>query len=702
MSLRFLRYMVPRSALPVPGLKIMWKMVLVLAILTTSSYTQINDIKKMSPSKRRAFMRDSLRLERNKKMNNTAKENTKPGNKAAGNPTDTTPIIDSKQQKSVPTAFSGNLPIPDSIMIKELFVRDVQIRDVLTGLAIRHNVNILIDSDVKGRISINLTNISLKKALPLIVTENGYLLTVVQGIIKVRMPPVPEPEPEKEPAFEITLKKGKLTVDIKDIPIERVVRKLVDVSAKTIILGKNAKGTISSYYKNIEFEKALKLIVITNGFKMRENDGVITISKDEWVSSGTDGKNGLKGRSNINVKGNLVTLEVTNAPLAQIVNSITEQGGLSAVIYGNLIGNVTAKLKNISVTQALTYLFRGTDFTFWLKDDIYFIGSKEMKAITNSKLLILKHMKADEIMDLIPKELIKNMKVKVVPAQNAIMTMGTYEAINGLEDYINKIDLPVAQILIEALVIDFDMDKIRNYGVDLFLGSTKNQGPESIYPAFQMTAGKNDTEGFFNGIPGLKDVLSLPKNFVARIEALEQEKVLNVRSRPQIATLNGKTASITVGQTQYFLLKSETDFNQNQSTTTRTQEKFTKIQADVTLTVTPFVTGKGEITVEIIADFSEPEGSFNSTVPPTINRRYLKSTVRLRESETIVLGGLIKEGVNSDRRQFPILGSIPILGWLFKNVNTTRSKTQLMIFVTPHIYYGKDANVDVEKVIKEM
>ena len=74
--------------------------------------------------------------------------------------------------------------------------------------------------------------------------------------------------------------------------------------------------------------------------------------------------------------------------------------------------------------------------------------------------------------------------------------------------------------------------------------------------------------------------------------------------------------------------------------------------------------------------------------------------MRLRDGETIVLGGMVKESVNDVYRQVPFLGSIPIIGWLFRNVERVHSKSQLLIFVTPHIYYGSEGSVDVADEIE--
>nr|MDQ3003679.1 hypothetical protein [Fibrobacterota bacterium] len=317
-------------------------------------------------------------------------------------------------------------------------------------------------------------------------------------------------------------------------------------------------------------------------------------------------------------------------------------------------------------------------------------------------LIVLRHLKVDEVMELLPASLTKDAQLKAVKSQNAIMVMGTYEIIDGLTQYIAQIDLPVAQILIEALVVDVDMDRIRQYGAELFLGDYKKvASTEHFYPNIDQVLNKDRSQSILDAIPGVRDIVSLPKNFVAKVEALEQEKVLKIRSRPQIATLNGSEATITVGQTQYFLLKSETDITQVAGVSSRTTERFEKIEANVTLTVTPFVTGQGEITCDIIPDFSEPEGSFDSRTPPTLNRRVLKSKVRLRDGETIVLGGLVKESLNRNTRQLPFFGSIPVLGWLFKNDSSVKSRSQLMIFVTPHVFYGKDAAVNPDKYLKK-
>jgi type II secretory pathway component GspD/PulD (secretin) len=350
--------------------------------------------------------------------------------------------------------------------------------------------------------------------------------------------------------------------------------------------------------------------------------------------------------------------------------------------------------------RALDFLFAGSEYTWWKRDGAWVVGPAGSPGVANSELLSLKHVKAEEALDLIPQSIQKNAQLKLVKSLNGIMVLGARETIEGLKAYLTNLDKPVPQILIEALVVDIDMDKVRNIGMRAFLGKAGiGNNSRNIYPSTDMTFDAWDVDWALKAA-GMKDVVKLPDDFFLKINALEQEKLLQVRSRPQISTLNGSEAKLSVGQTQYFLLNSETSYNETStSTKTSTTQRFEKIEANVTLTVTPYVSGEGEITCEIVPDFSEPEGAFSSTMPPTINHRVFKSKVRLRDGETIILGGLVKESLNRVDDQVPFLGSIPILGNLFKNRSSIKSRSQLMIFVTPHIYYGEDAKVDPDKVM---
>ncbi|MCH9032238.1 MAG: hypothetical protein IIB00_08275, partial [candidate division Zixibacteria bacterium] len=91
---------------------------------------------------------------------------------------------------------------------------------------------------------------------------------------------------------------------------------------------------------------------------------------------------------------------------------------------------------------------------------------------------------------------------------------------------------------------------------------------------------------------------------------------------------------------------------------------------------------------------------FDPDIPPTIDRRVLESMVKVGDGETIVLGGLVSTTETESVKKFPFLGDIPIIGRLFQNKTKTSNKSELMIYITPHVYYGSEGSINIENVIR--
>jgi type IV pilus assembly protein PilQ len=188
--------------------------------------------------------------------------------------------------------------------------------------------------------------------------------------------------------------------------------------------------------------------------------------------------------------------------------------------------------------------------------------------------------------------------------------------------------------------------------------------------------------------------VSLPANFRASIQALETADIVKVHSTPQIATINGNQASITIGETRYYKMHKETRAaTTNQDNLIGTDERFEQQKFDTKLEVTPWVMDSGYVMVKIRPEFNIPRSGGSDDRPPTVDSRVLESMVRLRNGQTIVLGGQRQTEKVLNSRGVPYLSSIPILGWLFSNKTWTNVETQMMIFLTPRVYYGNEAEV---------
>jgi type IV pilus assembly protein PilQ len=335
-------------------------------------------------------------------------------------------------------------------------------------------------------------------------------------------------------------------------------------------------------------------------------------------------------------------------------------------------------------------ILRNTNFSYRESEGIYFVGEKTNKALMATKLIKLKYLRSDKILDMVPQSILSQATLKVMKEHNGVVVIAPGDVVAQAEEFFNQIDKPVAQVLIEAIVVDYDRSKGFELGVDAgFKGSRDTLSRSStdiLIPGIDIQFSGSQIK---DALQGVKNIGKLPSNFYLNLKALEQKGIANVKSRPLIATLNGSPASLSIGTTQYFLLKTTTPYRDQTQTYFQESQNFQTIEADIKLEITPYVGADGQITVEIKPDFRVPVGTFSSDIPPTIAKRSMSSTLVMREGETIVLGGLIEERETESRIQTPILGSIPLLGYLFSSTSKSTRKSELIIYVTPHISYGE-------------
>ena len=567
------------------------------------------------------------------------------------------------------------------------------VADLLRVLADRYSINLSVDRQVGGVITINFSRLAVSDALKFIIEESGLKYRITNRILLIYLPPPPTVRKKTPSPLRTERADSLLTIDVQDVNLSEFVRTLADTSGRNIMLERGVTGQVTGFIQKAPFETALRTLLDVNGLRLRIIDNIYRIDR---IESAPDAQgNTTRERTIVSVTDSLVTLDVSNADINLVLREITTQSGVDLFTYGRLQGTITARLTDVRIDRALSYLFRGTDYTYRREQDIYFVGNKDIRGITSMELIQLNHMKADGILDMLPERLNAQATFKIVKELNSLLVIGTQDIISEAEEFIALIDQPSPQILLDVLVVDLRQSEGSEFG----FSAVQDTSPiplSSYFPGIQLTYPGNDLESFFGA--GL--IARLPPNFRARFRALEQEGIVSVRSQPRIATLSGHEASITIRTTQYFLLESQGVFSTPGSPVSQTSQRFERIEANAILKITPWVSASGEITTVIHPEFNTPVGTLSADVPPTIDSRIIDSTVRLNDGETIILGGLIEETEQKEYRKFPLLGDIPLIGRLFRNSKTSKVKNQLLIFVTPHLYYGNDGGVDVEDVLK--
>ncbi|MDX1545800.1 MAG: type II and III secretion system protein [Rhodothermales bacterium] len=594
-----------------------------------------------------------------------------------------------------------SLPEAARALLTMLNVKDADLRDVFRTIAHEHSINLMVDNRIERRVTVRLAALPVIEALRFLCMQNGLALSRTGHIFRIA--PKPEPPPVPEPPPRVAVREGLLTVDLRGDDLERVVRLVAQQSGQNIIVRRGVGGTLTGSLRGIPLEEGLRALAATNGFAIRRIDGIYHIDR-----LGMDAEGGPAARAFfVEARDSLIHLDVVDAPIAHILREIAAQTDADLITYDTPEERITAKADSLTLEAALDLLLRRTRATYRREGARYFIGDRETSGIADTRLIRLHHLRAEAALDLLPPRIREHATLQVVREHNGLMVTGTRDVIVEVEHIVREVDHPTPQILIEALVVDFEANDLFEFG--LGFGRNREEALAARREGYRFEGGATEdaaglqiggnghqvndflrdyVDPLTNGLFGVRTVGRLPSDFFLHIRALSAEGRATIRSRPQIATLNGHTASLKIGTTQYYILRTQTPYQNPNQVLLQNTQRFEKIEANVVLDITPWVSASGEITADIRPEFSMPVGEFDPDVPPTINTRVLESTVRLRDGETIILGGLIQDEERALHNKVPVLGSIPLLGRLFRSTTRDKVKSELVIFLTPHVFYG--------------
>ena len=269
-----------------------------------------------------------------------------------------------------------------------------------------------------------------------------------------------------------------------------------------------------------------------------------------------------------------------------------------------------------------------------------------------------------------------------------------------MKDVIQKLDIRRRQVYVEAAIIEMGLSKSQELGFEFQAAnlnklegsnSTNVIGGTNFGGIGQATVNGPAAFANFNGLAvgAVKGTFkwngSEFLNIGALLRALQSDANVNVLSTPNILTSDNQKAEIMVGENVPFIT------GQSQSAATGGGAVLTSIErkdVGITLKLTPQITSEDNVRLEIyqeISNVSETAGLNPNVVGPSTNKRSASTTVVVKDRETMVIGGLIRDNVTSGERKVPFLGDIPLLGWLFKYRTSKVEKVNLMIFITPYI-----------------
>jgi general secretion pathway protein D len=281
---------------------------------------------------------------------------------------------------------------------------------------------------------------------------------------------------------------------------------------------------------------------------------------------------------------------------------------------------------------------------------------------------------------------------------NALIISAQQQDFELIKEIIEKLDIVREQIFVEMLLVEISEDNIKEIGIDwatmdeALADSVRGFAATNFGPRVDFLNG--DLEGLAAGVWKTDSAGNL--SIGAILNLLEKESSLNILSTPQITTSNHQKAMIFVGEnTPYDVNSRITETDPRTPTVIKT---FEYNDVGITLNIVPHVSQGGMVRLEVDTEFSKLVPS-TSTDTPTTAKRLAQTTISMQSGSTAVIGGLIRDDKSQIEKKIPLLGDLPLVGALFRHNRDQIQKTNLLIFITPHVLAGQEemATITAEK-----
>ena len=277
-----------------------------------------------------------------------------------------------------------------------------------------------------------------------------------------------------------------------------------------------------------------------------------------------------------------------------------------------------------------------------------------------------------------------DISIQADKASNSIVITAPAHVQADLQRVISQLDRRRVQILVEAIIAEVSTNLSSQLGAGIVANGVSD-GDTGLVGYSNLGSGLNTVLSLVNGatsIPGGFLLGAGNEKFVLVLEALKGDAATNILSTPTLVTLDNEEASIVVGQNVPFLTGS---FTSSSGTADNPFQTIQREDVGITLKVTPQVNRDKTIRMKIEQEVSTIASSSTNASDLITNKRTINTNVMVEDGQILVLGGLIQDDFNDTESKVPILSDIPIIGGIFRNNTTSKSKQNLMAFIHPII-----------------
>ncbi len=456
----------------------------------------------------------------------------------------------------------------------------------------------------------------------------------------------------------------KININFKDLKISDFIMITSKIINKNILFTDKIEGTMD-FIPNKEVSKSdllkiLDLVLEEKGYVLIDEKNILRVVKSSMIEKDT------------------LIIKLNNLKASEAKKKID----LISAMKFNKEEQKIAIIEDEN-NNSLTLLGQKKDLKF-LSDYIRTIDNTNISNKKDIKIFPLKNVEATTVVKIL--EEIINKKEFINPndkplfsidnESNSIVIMGFAEEISQIDELIKELDKEKTQVYVQARIIEVNDELVNQIGVSY--GIFGARASNNVLSSFSSSLNNADIptlsiEGL--KIPDLTSGLALG----ASLNLLKQNGALDIVSEPSILAINNKESSIYVGETISIKVSSSvTDGG-------TVKENYEREDVGLTLKVKPRISNDTKVTLEIEAILEGVKTTQTISGNADTSKKQIKTTTILNNGESVIIGGLIENKIESTNQKVPVLGDIPLFGELFKNNINNSKKNNLVIIVTPYL-----------------
>ena len=577
-------------------------------------------------------------------------------------------------------AAGGEAPeAPPDPNVVNMEFHDTDLPTVLRTLCQGAKLDFVLEPDVQGKVTAKLRNTAWQAALDIILKSNG-LEAKREGntLVISRARPGAAPAAEQRRVRVTPQPNGRLDFDASGADVREAVGELAAAAKLNIVASKDVAGLVTASLRGLLPEEVLAAIADSCGATLTEKGHTIfLVPRPPAPAAPAPGEAttqlGPKAEAKPKVErlpDGKLAVHATASPLRDLLAELSRAAGLNIVAAPDVAGSISLDLSGAPVQDVLAAIATHSSITFKPLGSVLY-ASPTVPGL-QTETFRLRHSKAEEVGKVVT-ECVDGAKMATDPTNNLLVVSGTAEAVAAVRAIVEKIETAPTQVTIEARIIETNLTGEKWLGIEWSNAITTSINFDDGIP---LDAGSCLSYGILS-TSGLTMVLHM----------LQQNTLTQLIANPTVTTVENKEAVIKI-VTKFPMAK----YQVSSETGLLTVSGFDYTEFGTSLTVTPRVSGN-HIVLDVHPEISRQAGksSFQGAEVPIIESQETQTQVRIKDGDTLVIAGLIREDSEKTRKRMPFLWRIPLLGALFRSSHDKLdARRNLLIFITPHIVKDLD------------